>query len=199
MIIPLTIIGLILDLADLGPAVLETAPDTYLTEEEAYVQSLATLEAETSTVSAELLLAMAWTESRYYPTAVSRIENGRRVTGIPRWKSPPKGARNFFCGVTQISAGNSWRKCKSVQDVFSAYKETIKELEQWMSPRVCGRNLRCALTGYSGGFAAIKSGTNNYASFVLNRAKLIKRKMQRRKDRNGKDESRKESLISKRT
>lgn len=166
-------LGFLIDVVGLGNATLYTAPNTYLNQQESYVQTSAAMLAATPEIAAEVLLSMAWIESRYYPTAVSRIENGVRITGVPTWNYPPRGAGSFFCGVTQISAGNSWEKCLRARNVFSAYQETIKELKQWMSPKICGHDLRCALTGYSGGFPAIKSGTNNYAAFVFKRAHVI--------------------------
>lgn len=175
MILSLTLFGLVLNAIGLGQAVLEVSPRTYLNAKEATIQAQAALEAETPDIPAEVLLGIAWVESRYYPTAVSRIEKDSRVTGIPNWKSPPKGTRSFFCGVTQINAGNSWKKCREARDVFLAYRTTVKELTAWMSPRICGKDLRCALTGYSGGFRALKSKTRLYANYVLRRADLIKK------------------------
>lgn len=180
MIVSLTIIGLFLDIAGLGSAVLETAPGTYLNSEEAYTQALAATEAATPDIPEEVLLGLAWVESRYYPTAVSRVENGKRVTGIPKWKSPPKGTHSFFCGVTQISAGDSWEKCRSVQDVYLAYRTAVKELTAWMSTKICNRNLRCALAGYDGGFQATKYKTSRYAEYVLQRSNLIKNTMKKK-------------------
>jgi hypothetical protein len=174
-------IGLLLKIKGLGDAAFTASPGTNLDQEQAYVHALAATAASSPEVRAEVLLSMAWIESRYYPEAVSRIENGVRVTGVPRWSSPPKGTYSFFCGVTQVSAGNSWKKCQQVRDIFVAYRETVKELEQWMSPRICAHNLRCALTGYSGGFAAIKSGTNPYARFALGRARVLERSMHRKR------------------
>lgn len=174
MISPLTILGLVLDIVGLGPAILDMSPGTHLDAHEADIQAEAALEAATPDIPVEVLLSIAWIESRYYPTTVSRIEGGQRVTGIPRWNSPPKGAHSFFCGVTQISAGDSWKKCRAARDVLLAYRTTVKELTAWMSPMICGKNLRCALTGYSGGFRALKSKTRQYADYVLQRAALIR-------------------------
>ena len=129
---------------------------------------------ETPKIPAEVLLGIAWVESRYSTKAVSRIEENIRKTEIPSWSSPPKGTYNFYCGVTQAGAGNSWTKCLELQDVFISYKETVAELNQWLSPRICNGDLQCALTGYNGGFPAIKSGTK-YANTVMWRANLIKK------------------------
>lgn len=167
------ILFLIVDVADLGNAAFKVSPGTYLTREGSYEQARAALEASTQEISAEVLLGMAWVESRYSRNAVSRVENGVRVTGIPLWKSPPGGTHSFFCGVTQVSAGDSWAECRRFHDLYEAYRTTIIELNRWLSPRICNHNLNCALTGYSGGFPAIKIG-NHYASTVMWRARLIK-------------------------
>lgn len=174
----LLILFLLVDVTSFGDAALEVSPGTYLTKESSYKQARAALEASTDEIPAELLLAMAWLESRYSPDAVSRIENGIRRTGIPPWRTPPRNTRSFFCGVTQVSAGDSWSNCKRFHDVAVAYKTTVVELNRWLSPRICNHNLTCALTGYSGGFPAIKVG-NPYASAVMRRARLIKKAMLR--------------------
>lgn len=167
-----SVLSLLLDVAELGNAVFSVSPGTYLTSQEAFNQSLAAVDASTSDIPAELLLGMAWVESRYYPTAVSRIEHGIRRTGIPAWRTPPKGTRSFFCGVTQATAENSWQKCKELQNPSTSYHTTVIELKRWLATDVCHGNLRCALTGYSGGFPAIKRG-NRYAAFVLQRTRNI--------------------------
>jgi hypothetical protein len=169
-----TLFGLYRASVNLGDATLSTSPNTYLTPDKAHVQALAALRAETPKISAEVLLGLAWVESRYYPNAVSRIEGGIRKTGFPKWTSPPAGTYNFHCGVTQIGAGRSWKRCQELQDVFLAYKQAVVHLNSWLSPRICNGNLYCALTGYNGGFPAIKVGTR-YAATVMWRASLIKK------------------------
>jgi hypothetical protein len=164
---------------EIADAAFETSPGTYLTKEGSYEQARAALKAATPEISAEVLLGLAWVESRYHAGAVSRVEDGKRVTGVPRWKSPPSGTRSFFCGVTQVSAGDSWKKCREFQDVHLAYQTAIIELNRWLAPRVCNHNLVCALTGYNGGFPAIKVGTR-YAATVMWRSRLIKRALHRK-------------------
>lgn len=174
-----TIFGLLLDAFQLGPATLAVSPNTYLTEQSAYEQAFAALAAATPELPADILLGMAWVESRYSPDAVSRVEGNARRTGIPLWKSPPKGTRSFFCGVTQVSAEDSWDRCRKFHDVFEAYRTAVVELKRWLSPRICNHDLICALTGYNGGFPAIKVGTR-YATIVMWRAQLIRRALRRK-------------------
>lgn len=170
----LTVLSLLIDSVRLGDAMFSTSPGTYLTREKSYEQAAAAIEAATPEIPAEILLGLAWVESRYSPDAVSRVESEKRMTGIPMWKSPPKGTRSLFCGVTQVSAGNSWEQCRKFHNVHEAYKTAVLELLQWLSPRICNHNLRCALTGYNGGFPAIKAGTR-YATTVMWRAGLIRK------------------------
>ncbi len=174
----LAILELLLRVMDLGEATFTTSPNTYLTKQDSYRQSAAALEASTPELPANVLLGMAWVESRYSADAVSRIENGKRVVGIPKWKIPPKGTHSFFCGVTQASAGNSWKKCRELKDVSMSYRTAVWELNKWLSPRICNHNLICALTGYNGGFPALKIGTK-YAATVLWRAWLINKALTR--------------------
>lgn len=174
------ILFLLVNAISLGDATFEASPGTYLTKQGSYEQAQAALEAATQEIPAEVLLAMAWIESRYSSGAISRIEGGVRRTGIPLWKTPPSNTRSFFCGVTQVSAGDSWAECRRFSNVTVAYRTTVIELNRWLSPRICNHKLNCALTGYSGGFPAIKSG-NRYAFTVMWRAKLIKQAL-RRKD-----------------
>jgi hypothetical protein len=175
----ITIFCFLVRASQIGDATFETSPGTYLTKEGSYEQAKAALDAATFEIPVEVLLGMAWVESRYHSGAVSRSEDGKRIVGIPRWKSPPSGTRSFFCGVTQVSAGDSWKKCQEFQDISLAYQTAVLELNRWLAPRVCNHNLHCALTGYNGGFPAIKAGTQ-YAHTVMWRAGLIKSALSRK-------------------
>lgn len=174
----LTILGFLAEAMNLGEATYVASPNTYLTQKGAYTQALAALEASTSELPAEVLLGVAWVESRYSTDAVSRVESGKRITGIPNWKTPPSGTRSFFCGTTQVGAEDSWEKCRRFRDVDLAYITLVEELDRWLS--VCHHNLTCALTGYNGGFPAIKAGKTNYASTIMWRVRLIKEALHRK-------------------
>lgn len=156
----------------LGEAVRINAPGE-VTSLRALEQAIAALNAATPEVSAELLLALTWVESRHDPRAVSRVEGGHRKTGIPAWTTPPANVSGpFFCGPTQTEAGMSWDKCKSFQDATVAYQTTVVELNKWLA--FCKKDLSCALSGYNGGVAGTK-GNHKYANYILWRAKLIKK------------------------
>lgn len=146
----------------------------YLSKEQANQHATEALFAQRPGISAEILLAMAFVESRFSPSATSRVENGKRTTGIPRWSTPPKGVTGpFFCGVTQAQAGFSWKRCLELQDLRIAYSTTAEELRKWM--RVCRNDLECALAGYGGGFPAIKAKTSTYPARVLSRARALRK------------------------
>lgn len=146
----------------------------YLTRETAVTHALAAKIAEAPGVSAELLLAMAYVESRYDSRATSRVRDGERRTGIPKWESPPKGVTGpYFCGVTQAIAGHSWKRCLELRDLHTAYQATAGEIKKWLG--YCRNDITCALTGYGGGFPAIKAGTSTYPARVLSRARAIRK------------------------
>lgn len=146
----------------------------YLTREVAVAHALAAKIAETPAVSAELLLAMAYVESRYEPKSTSRVRDGERRTGVPKWESPPKEVKGpYFCGVTQATAGFSWKRCLELRDIHTAYRATAEEITKWLS--YCRNDITCALTGYGGGFPAIKAGTSTYPARVLSRARAIRK------------------------
>lgn len=157
----------------LAQATQSQAP-TYLSEEEAKLQTFAAVISATPDIEAELLLAMAYIESRHQPEATSRVEGGVRVTGIPSWSSPSSRVTGpFFCGVTQAVAGLSWKRCLELRDIMTAYSTTSKELTVWL--KACRGQISCALTGYGGGYPAIKAGTSTYPNRVLHRARLLKK------------------------
>ncbi len=119
----------------------------------------------------ELLLAMAYVESRYDPTATSRIVDGRRVTGS--WPSQHQAGNGpWFCGVLQTIANNSWPRCLAMRDIGRGYREGALELNQWL--KVSHGNIRKALNGHGCGNAGLTNNCNNYGARVLARAKRLR-------------------------
>lgn len=146
----------------------------YLTPTTAFVHVVAAKMAETPEVPAELLLGMAYVESRYSAAATSRVCDGQRSTGIPTWTTPPSNVSGpYFCGVTQAEAGYSWEKCLGLRNIFVGYATTAVELGKWL--KVCHQSIECSLTGYGGGFPAINAGVSTYPARVLSRAARIRR------------------------
>lgn len=133
----------------------------------------------------ELLLAMAWVESRYVTTGVSRLECDaagacRRVRGNWPRPFPPRFAPPYFCGVLQARVRTS-RACFRVgADIEGGYAAAVEHVEAWL--RFCARDrqarrhrdrLSCALAGYNGGTAAAREGRQRYARAVLSRARRL--------------------------
>lgn len=146
-----------------------------INEETAWEHTIAARIAETKDVPASLLLSMAYSESRYNPYAVSHVRDGKRQGGIFKGEKPPAGVSGpYFCGVTQVMAQHSWKKCTEFRDINLAYQTAVRELTKWISMcRGKDEQLRCALFGYGGGFPAIEAQTSTYPSRVLNRAKVL--------------------------
>lgn len=163
---------------DLEKALIATAPN-YMTPEKARLHVSAAMAAETPEVPAELLLSMAYSESRYDPRATSRVSRGKRKGGIPKWKTPPEWVSGpYFCGVTQVAAKHSWKRCLELRDIPLAYKTAVHEVTEWQ--RACRKNkelMKCTLWGYGGGYPAIKKKTSTYPSRVLSRARRISDKV----------------------
>ena len=151
----------------------------------------AALDAEAATgIPATLLLGQAYSESRYSPYALSRMEcTGEgadevcaRKTGI--WKSvkKPKGAKtSWYCGVLQVGGYVPWSECVKLRDISYNYLTGAKHLKEWMDDSHCSKRkdadtrLHCALLGYGGGYQAIESWTSTYPARVLAKQKQIQR------------------------
>lgn len=167
------LVDLFVNTSALADGVYAQAPQ-YVSREQASQHAAEASMAQRPGISAEILLALAFVESRYSPLATSRVENGKRVTGIPKWGTPPNGvAGPYFCGVTQAQAGFSWKRCQELRDIRIAYQTTAWELHKWM--RVCRNDITCALTGYGGGFPAIRAKTSTYPARVLSRARALRK------------------------
>lgn len=115
-------------------------------------------------VPAEVLLALAYFESRFEPTAVSRLEGGRRTGGV--WPSTaPAGRGPWYCGVTQTAAELDWSACLALRDLERSYRLGAIHLRNWL--RATRGNLRAALNGYACGWAGLEHGCGGYGEAVL--------------------------------
>lgn len=132
--------------------------------------------ASTEHVSAELLLAMAYVESRYDETAVSRVEGTKRVVGSYPSTTPPKNLRkgaSLYCGPLQTFAKN-WDECMKQRDLKVAYATAAKELEHWLRDRRVRGDMTRALAGYGCGNHGVKTGKcNRYPGRVLWQARRL--------------------------
>jgi hypothetical protein len=159
-----------------------TALVTSLSPERAREHVEAATAAATAQLPAELLLSIAYVESRYDPRALSRIEcetpdpeSCVRKTGVwPKATKPPRARPSWYCGPMQTGGYVPWDECQRMRtDVTYAYSVGVRELTRWLDDRRCARlstddRLRCALAGYNGGNAAVVDyQSSRYARWVL--------------------------------
>jgi hypothetical protein len=138
--------------------------------EDAYAHAAAAQAAATDNVSAELLLGVAFIESRYDPTAVSRVEGRARRTGRYPSTEPPAGLdprASLYCGPLQTFAA-SWSRCMAMRNLDAAYAAGVAELEQWLRDKRVRGDLTRALAGHGCGNYGVTTGRcNGYPGRVL--------------------------------
>src|SRR5215468_5784362 len=125
----------------------------------------------------ELLLGVAFVESRFDPTAVSRVEGHTRRTGsYPTTAAPAQLDRraSLFCGPLQTYA-DSWPACVGLRDLSTAYAAGTGELRQWLrDPRVRGNTVR-ALAGHGcGNFGVTTGHCSGYPERVLDMTRRLR-------------------------
>lgn len=114
------------------------------------------LEAAARVGEPELLLAMAYVESRYVPSTVSEVRRER------------------FCGPLQVAAEHDPLACLAMRDLVTGYAAGAWKLGQWL--HAAHGDLHDALNGYGCGYYGIEHGCRNYAERVLAiRARLLRR------------------------
>jgi len=112
-----------------------TAP-SYLTTETARDHLVAArMAAVYHRVDADLLLSIAWFESRYTIDAVGPMVRGKRA-----------------CGVLQPIME---QRCSETPSLMGGYFEGAKHLREWMN--AARGDMRTAMLGYAGGYALIKA------------------------------------------
>jgi hypothetical protein len=127
--------------------------------ETAYEHAEAAMHASTSTpaVAPELLLAMAYVESRYDATATSRVVGGQRRTGSYPSTRAPAGLQprfGLYCGPLQAQAW-TWERCMALRVLEHGYGTGAGELARWLrDPHVRGK-VALALAGYAGGYIGV--------------------------------------------
>ena len=148
-----------------------------LPAEVAFDHAAAAVAAETDQIPAELLLGIAFVESRFDPTAVSRVEGHTRKTGSYRTTEAPAQLDRraaLFCGPLQTYAG-SWSACVGMRDLSTGYTAGASELQQWLhDPRVRGTTVR-ALAGHGcGNFGVTTGRCNGYPERVLDMTRRLR-------------------------
>jgi hypothetical protein len=137
---------------------------------DSFDHAIAASQSATTRVQPELLLAIAFVESRFDATATSRVEGGTRHTGhYPSTAPPPNLVEktSLYCGALQTFAG-SWRECLALRALPNAYAAGASELEQWLRDRRVGGDVVRALAGHGCGNHGVLTGRcNAYPERVL--------------------------------
>ncbi len=137
------------------------------------VQARAAIDASTGMLPPELLLAIAYSESRFRPRAGPDGLHPRDWRRARR----RKGWRVYVCGVMQTMA-HTRAECRDQRDVRVDYAVGVRELEAWV--RIC-RSLRrptlsCVVTGHAHGtIRARDTGDSRYARKILRRMRRYMR------------------------
>jgi hypothetical protein len=168
--------GFTLFLQHVGLALRLAATHPQLDPAEVLAHAHAASVAATPKVSAELLLAMAFVESRFDPMATSRIEGKKRRVGRYPSTTPParlrKGA-SLYCGPLQTFAA-SWEECLKQRELDVAYATGVKEITRWLRDRRVRGDMTRALAGYGCGNRGVRTGKcNRYPGRVLWQAKRL--------------------------
>jgi soluble lytic murein transglycosylase-like protein len=136
----------------------------------AYAHIAAAESAATDQVPVELLLGIAFVESRFDPTAVSRVEGTtRRVGRYPSTQAPARLNRraSLYCGPLQTFAP-SWSRCMAMRDLRTAYAAGVAELSGWLRDRRVKGDVARALAGHGcGNFGIRTRSCNGYPGRVL--------------------------------
>jgi len=142
----------------------------------AFAHAVAAHEARSDAIEPELLLAMAYIESRYDPTSLSRVEGEKRRTGPWRAEVPPRAMNrrsSMFCGPLQTHA-RTWKQCLEQRQLAVAYPKAVSELEDWLRDRRVRGRLTKALAGYGCGNHGVNTGKcNRYPERVLRMKRKI--------------------------
>jgi hypothetical protein len=163
-------------LQHLGLALRLAATHPQLEPGEVLAHAHAATQAATPEVSAELLLAVAFVESRFSPFALSHIEGTeRRISRRVSDKPPPKLRRgtSMYCGPLQTFA-LTWRDCLAARDLSVGYANGAHEITRWLKDRRVKGDMTLALAGYGCGNKGVKTGKcNRYPGRVLWQAKRL--------------------------
>ena len=135
-------------------------------------------------IPVELLLGVAYIESRFDARALSRLEcetadpaSCKRKIGVwPQATEPPKvrPSSSWYCGPLQSGGYVPWTECQKMRvDIAYGYSAGAKELATWMNDARCRRlqgiaRFRCALAGHNAGNAGVaQAATLKYVDWVF--------------------------------
>jgi hypothetical protein len=134
-----------------------------LPPEVAYAHVQAATAAASEEVTVELLLGIAFVESRFDPTAVSRVVGKTRRTGSYPTTTAPAGLdRNasLYCGPLQTYAA-SWSSCMAMRELAAGYAAGAAEMRQWLHDRRVHGSTTRALAGHGCGNFGVTTGRCN--------------------------------------
>ena len=145
--------------------------------EDASLHAQAAVAASTERVKPELLLAIAFVESRYDPLSVSRVEGHKRRVGHYPSREPPARWRkgtSLYCGPLQTHAA-TWADCLAQRDLHVAYAAGAREIEEWLNHKRVRGDVARALAGYGCGNRGVRTGkcSHGYQHRVLAYARRI--------------------------
>jgi Transglycosylase SLT domain len=136
----------------------------------AYAHIEAAEVAASKQISLELLLGVAFVESRFDPTAVSRVEGRARRTGSYHSTAAPAQLNpraSLYCGIMQTYAP-SWSACLQMRDLKTAYAAGAAELAAWLRDSRVRGDITRALSGHGcGNHGVITRSCNGYPARVL--------------------------------
>ncbi len=140
------------------------------------VAAIEAVGAETSSVDAAMLLAIAQHESDLRPNTVSYVVNGKRVDGL--WTTlwiPPDG--KMTCGYGQ-SVAHGRAECAAIIADHGGMTAAAAEISEAMVR--CHRSMPCALSLYAGGNAGIlawrmhkRTSATEFAALFIRRAQQL--------------------------
>jgi len=111
--------------------------------------------AATAEVPAEVLLAIAYNETKFDVLDVSVVRG------------------KFFCGITQANAGSSRARCRALRDPEASYRQTVRQLTRRMTEDMPGEPLVVVLAGYACGKSYRAPKCQAYAGRVLRLARTL--------------------------
>jgi hypothetical protein len=128
----------------------------------------AAVDASSPAIPADLLVSIAFIESRFDTTATSRVESGVRKTGHYPSTAPPRNlGGTLYCGPLQTYAA-SWSECIAMRVPETAYAAGVAELTKWLRDRRVRGNITLALAGHGCGNAGVLTGQcHNYPARVM--------------------------------
>ncbi len=119
----------------------------------------------------QVILGVAWVESRFDPTATSRMDGSRRASGSWPWTTPA-GDGPRFCGVTQAIAGKDWSRCLALRNLSVGYQTGADEIRRWL--KISRGDLAAALRGHGCGVSGLTGTCMGYDLRVMEVARELR-------------------------